>query len=463
MKKEGKKAKAKKGKRLDISMEAVVDNIVFSEKEVWAYYKVSNRAYEFLSFGGKVGLAINMTTAFNNLMTDKTDDLDLHMINTSTPLDYNAWADQIYSERSKQVKPPGFDDFMNEQRDFLIDQNYMVKVSYLGVCLGKRGALDLESLNVFETGFKGAWDFAKKWGSEALALPTGEISKDEEERFRQAEEEIYRILSAGHLQAEKVSSEDILLLMKRQFYPAMPAPDLDIDHDSRLGAGDLDLELYSGIKNRFRWLEITQQIYHITATGYRTTLSFSKFPREMTYPIGIPFLYLPSKLSQHFTTYARFTLISSQSMKKEVEKKQKEQKDELENLAAGQDAFDSTISGGGPADVTEALYDGQVMQQLLTSDKAPWVQGTYRIVIEAHDLDSLKNYASLLKQEYADLGINLNWTSGDQASLFLEQMPGDRLRENSFIQTTNLYQIGASGFNFSSDVGDRIAGRELRK
>lgn len=448
-----------KGKRLDISAIGVVDNLVFSDKEVWAYYSIGGNAYDFLSHDGKLALAANTTNAFANLMTDRAEPLDAHIINFSKPLDTDAWEQQMYDEIIDGREPPGLNDFIQDQKYYLESREYYMHVSYLGICIGRRGALEMESLNLIDAGFKGAWEELKKWGKKAMSMPGVEIGIDEELRFRKAEEEFYTILSQGHLNAQRVSSEDLLLTMKQQFYPGMPTPYLDVDHDNRLGPGDLELELYSGIKNRYRWMEFTQQILQYTVTGYRATLTFSKFPKEILYPAGIPFLYLPTRLDEPYDTYARFTLIPTENMKKEVVKKQKELDDELQNIGeAGGDSMVNTHAEAG-----EALEDSVMLDSILSSDKTPWLQGTYRIVIEDSTEEGLKEQVAKIRQDYSDMGININHTAGDQAELFLEQMPGDRLRESSFQQTTNLYQIGASGFNFSSAVGDRIKGRELRK
>ena len=34
-------------KKLDVSMRGIVDNIVFSKNEVWAYYTVDTSGYDF--------------------------------------------------------------------------------------------------------------------------------------------------------------------------------------------------------------------------------------------------------------------------------------------------------------------------------------------------------------------------------------------------------------------------------
>lgn len=459
------KAKAaktlKEKKRLAISALAVVDNIVFSKTERWAYYRVSNEIYDFLSVERKVALGAQITNAFNNLMNDRETPLEGQLIITSVPVDVDSWAAQVYGVSEKWDHAPGFKQYMEEQIAYLKNQEYLKKATYIGINVGKRGALDMGDLNVFESGLKGAFSVVKQWWNSALLVPTEEVSAAEENDTRRKEAEFFRTLSLGHLKATRVTSEELLLLIKRQFYPNMPAPYLDVDHGNRIGPGDLSLEVGSAIENKYRWLKITQMIEGQEVSGYRATLSFSKFPKFMEYPKGtFPFLYFPAKLFLPFTSYSRFTLHPSAKMKRELEKKKKEQADELDNLAAGQTAMDATINGGAPSEITESLHDIQMISDMLAQDKTPWLEASYRIVVETPDEESLRKYCSFLKQRYADLGINVNWTAGDQAELFLEQMPGDHLRVPSFKQLTNLALMSTSGFNFSSDVGDPLFGSD---
>jgi hypothetical protein len=446
-------------KRLDISAVAVIDNMVFSKTEAYAYYRITNEVFDFLSSGSKVKLGLQIANAFNGLMSERPEPLDCHLIITSVPVDVDAWAHQIRTVSKNWDQGPGFDQYVRDQIQYLKAEEYLKKVSYLGVSLGKRNALDASG-SIFENGLRGAKEVLNNWLSTALSAPTESVSASEENDFRKKEERIHTTLSTGHLAVQRCSAEEILLMIKRQFYPNMPAPYLDVDHDNRLGPGDLDLELHSAIENKYRWMKFTQMLGDQEVVGYRACLSFTKFPKYQDFPNqGFPFFYFPSKMSLPFTCYSRFTLHPSKKMKAELEKKRLEQKDELENLTAGQDRFDSAVNGL-PTDLSESLQDGQVMSELLAQDKAPWVEGSYRIVVETPTEELLRKYCSIIKQSYADLDINVTWTSGDQAALFLEQMPGDKMRMPAFNQLSNLTMLATSGFNFSSDVGDPIFGND---
>lgn len=454
-------SQAKDKKRLKPSAIAVVDNIVFSKTERWAYYRLTNDVFDFLSTESKIAVSLQISNALNNLMTDRKESLDCHLTITSVPVDVESWAAQVRESSKDWETSPGFERYIEEQIRYLKQEEYLKKVVYLGVNMGKRGSLDLSDVNVIEMGIKGAWDITKKWWDQAFAVPTEEISNQEENEARKKEANFFRTLSVGHFNASRVSSEEILLLIKRQLYPAMPAPYLEVDHENRLGPGDLDLELGSAIENKYRWLKISQMLGSQEEIGYRACLSFSKFPRMSSYPNGgFPFMYFPSKLSLPFTMYSRFTLHPSTKMKTELEKKRKEQKDELENVSVGQSYTSSVIDGGLPSDVVESLRDIQTMSDMLANDKTPWIEGSYRIVVETPNEEMLRKYCSFIKQRYSDLDINVNWTAGDQAELFLEQMPGDRVRISSFKQITNLSFISNSGFRASSDVGDLIFGSD---
>lgn len=449
-----------RGKKLDISVQSMVDNMTFSKTDVYAYYRISNEAYDFLSNDQKVSLALRTSNAWNALMANRQDPLEGHLIQTSVPFDVDAWAEQVIAESSNwAAQDSHIEHLMNDQYEHLDKSQYMKKVSYVGIHLGKRGALDTGNLNVLEVGIRGAIDTLKQWLSAVAQTPNEVVSPEEEISFRRREKEFFTYLSTGNLRAQRATTEELLLLIKRQFHPfPMPVPYLDVDVNNRLGPGDLELETVSVLENKWRWIKITQMVNGMEVSGYRATLSFAKFPREMYVPGTAPFFYFPFRraLPVPFTMYSRFTLYPNAKMKKEVEKKRKEQRDELDNLMNAQDSYSSVA--GGPSEFGQALQDINEMTQVLAEDKTAWVQGSYRICIEAPTEEQLKNLCAYIKQEYENESINLVWSSGDQKELFLEQMPGDRHRIKSFKQVTNLNMIGASGFNFSSDVGDPTFG-----
>lgn len=462
-----KNKKAKEKRKLDIQALAIIDNIVFNKTEAIAYYKLSNKTYDFRPADSKALVMQQITNSFNTLMNDRQEPLKMHLINTTVPIDVGAWREQI-DEFSKIVpRPPGFNDFIREQNEFLRNRYYTKQTIYLGINLGKRGALNTNQINIFETGVKAAVDFGKEWLSKALSLPTEEISESEERSFRKYEEAFFQNISVGHLKGTRCTSEEVLLLFKSPLYPMMPPPYLDIDHGNRLGDGDILLECGGVIENRYRWLKIEQMIDEDTIedgklvhtsvqrTGYRATLSMSKFPRRMKYPSETPFLMGLKKMGFPFTTYAHFELLPSKKMKSDLEKKKKSQIDEVKNMASAADSYNTAVSGVDE-NVANAIEDQQVTSSILSEDSTSWFKGTFYIAVEAPDEKMLRKFVSVIKQAYTDIDVSINWTSGDQLDLFLSQMPGDKKRIKSFDQITTLNMLAASGFLFASEVGDSL-------
>lgn len=446
-----KKKRQKGAKRgLDISMVAIADNIVFSKTDMTAYYRIENSVFDFLDPYEKERYAKDIMNAFASLFSNEQEPLECFWISTSTPVDIDLWEQQVEAVTKTWDRSPNFAQYVEEQSNFLRQKEYHRKVSYLGIKIGKRGALDLEDLNVFEMGWTGVKNTLGSFFKTALQTPGYEISEEEESDARRKEVEKYRILRTGSLRAQRATTEEILLLMKRQLWPAMPTPYLNMDVENRVGAFDLALENASAIRKRYRWLEITQQANEYELTGYRATLSVAKMPKAFNFPNKLPFLYVPSRMGLPFTTYAHFKMLPNKKMKGELHKKQQEQKDQLENMAEG--------GHGMNRETAEDVHEMSELEYELSQDNHPWIEGSYRIVVETPTEETLKSFCTELRQQYSAMDIDLAWTAGDQMDLFLEQMPGDRLRVPSFNILTNLEILGVTGLGISNDIGDPLWG-----
>lgn len=441
----------KKLKRLAIPILGIADNIVFGDKEVWAYYKISTVPFEFLSGSAKAQLANNAMTALSALCQSEGRKVDGHILITNTPFDIESWASQIgdkYSQWQDEITEP-FNKFIRSQKEELASMNYSKPVVYLGVKLFNRASFDLDTINIFEFGWEDVASTFKKAVSNLFVLPNENITKFEEDKARGKEDEIRRTLATGSLKGVPVTSEEILLTLKRQFYPAMPSPYLEVDHGGRIGLSDIAIETGGVLENHYRYLKFSQEINGEMMEGYRATMSFAKFPADMSMPGShVPFLYYPASRGLPYTMNARFTMIPHNEMKRELEKKKLESDDELKNL--------SQSGQGAHAGISSSMGDIATMELQLEDSKQPWVNGAYRMTIEASTFDELKSRFAAIKQEYSEADTTVIWTTGDQLDLFIEEMPGSNIKMNSFNQKTSLAMIGVSGFNIGGDAGDPV-------
>jgi hypothetical protein len=452
-KKEKEKFKKDNNDRLKIPILAVSDNIVFSKKEVWAYYKISTVPFDFLSLDSKADLAERTVNALGALSASEGKKVDGHILITNTPLDVMSWVNQMdkaYTEwHPNQVFPDVYNKFIDEESEELTAQGFQRPIVYLGIRLFNRGSFDLDNFNVLEFGFHDAWKLIKEGISNMFVLQDDQIDEFEDKRAHDAEAEIFRTLSTGNLNAKRVTSNEMLLTIKRRFYPSMPVPYLEVDHGTRFGTNDIVMETGGVIENNYRYLEFNQMIDGEEYEGYRATMSFARFPKDLSMPGNhSPFLYMPASQGLPYTMSARFTMIPQTKVKKDLQKKKLDTDDEINNLAGSGQASNAHIEG--------TVRDLQELEDSLENNKLPWVSGAYRVTIEAPTVEMLKSMASQLKQDYADNDTNIIWTSGDQLKLFLEELPGGTLSSPSFNQMTNLAMLGVSGFNIGGNVGDPI-------
>lgn len=453
-KKNKKKTKSDKKKTISIPPVGIVNNVVFSEKEAWAYYKISSVPYDFLTNAGRRQLTNDIMVAFSGLSQKAGKNVDVHILVTNTPFNVDSWEEQMFKIHDewngKGNRLRTFEKYMRSQTVALKRKNYKKKVVYLGVKLFNRGTLSIDEFNILDFGFAEAYETIKKGISSMLVLPDENITKLERSRAKKDEFEVQRSLRTGTLRGTKLSSEELLLVTKKLLYPGMPSPYLEVNHEDRIGLNDIVMETGAIIEDHRRYLKIKQMIGNKEREGYRATLSFSKFPSgSMQEPGGIdPFMYMPTMMGLPFTMTGRVTLMPIEKMKKDLQKKKLESEDELSNLASsGQRATSSVI---------ETQQDIDQLDYELNADNMPWVSGNYRMTIEGPSYEYLATAIQQMRQEYAKTDTVLTWTAGDQLDLLMEEMPGGELQMNDFTQLTNLAMLGVAGFAYGGTVGDPV-------
>lgn len=455
-----KKEKVKKNKvknnssNLSIPPLGIIGNVVFSKGEAWAYYKVASAPYDFLTNSGRANLANDVMIAFSSLSQRAGRNIDIHLLVTNTPYNIDSWEDQmhkIYDDwNGKGNRLSTFEKYVRKQTAALKRKSYKKKVVYIGVKLFSRGSFSLDEFNMLEFGFAEAIEAVKKGISSLLVIPDENVTPLERNRARKDEYEVHRAIKSSTLKGTRLTSEELLLIVKKTLYPAMPSPYLEVSHDERIGLNDIVLETGCIIEDHRRYLKFKQMVGDTEREGYRATLSFAKFPADsMQEPGGIdPFMYLPTMMGLPFTMTARLTLLPIEKMKKDLQKKKLESEDELKNLESSGQRVTSTV--------VETQREINQLDYELNNDNMPWVSGNYRMTIEMPTYELLATAVQEMKQEYAKNETILVWTAGDQLELLFEEMPGGKLSMSDFSQLTNLAMLGVSGFSYGGSVGDPI-------
>ena len=441
-------------KKLDFQVESIVGNIIFSGTDVTAYYEIPTTIYDFLSNSEKVAKASQYTSALAGLGEKNQERvLDLHLIVTNTPIDADLWEENyVKITKSYRAKTKsGFVQFLNDQQEMLRQGDFYEKRVFIGISLGKRHELDTDMINPFNSGVKEAFRYATGYLDHALQFQDKSVSESELRHAQSIEKDFYLSVSGGSLDAERATIEDLALLIKKPFYPAMPVPYTSIANDV-WGRGDIVKEIGGVIETKNpSFVKITQSIGGALMTGYRATLTFKQFPDEgLNIPYGQPWIYASifSGIGVPFDVSARMSLVPAKKIKKDIEK----------GIAQSIDAYDNALGADSDPGIalTEEVQRGREMQAQVTRNKDPWLSGTYRLIISADTEEHLDQYCKIMSSFYNEnMGnIKLVRTFHDQVDLLLESVPGDKLREGSFLQTTNIEMLAASGFNVLNQVGD---------
>lgn len=447
-------------RKFKIPSVAITDNIVFSEKEVWAYYKVSTIPYDFLSNDAQASAANRTIVALSSLSQNASKKVDIHILMTATPFEVDNWKEQMYEIYEDWVEDMSqmtyFSSFLNSQARVLERAEFKKKVTYFGVKLFSRGTFNLEKFNILEFGMKEAWETLKKAISDVFRTISDEITDTERARAISNEQDVYSLIAGSSLAATRVTAEELLLLNKRLLHPAMPSPYLEVDHGNRVGLNDIALETSKEIVDERRHLKITQIIDGKEYTGYRATLSFSKFPEGMGAPSSVPpFMHHATRLGLPFTVNSRFTLIPTEEMRKHLANKELEAKDELDDL--------NRAGRGGSPGINAKMSELAQLEEELDESRHPWVSGSYRMTIESDTVEGLYSIIDKIKVAYSEEDFVLSHTTGDQLLLLLEEFPGGTLQVNSFTRRTNLAMIATSGFNYGGSIGDPVRGRSITR
>ena len=428
----------------------IVDNIVITKDETWAYYIIAEHPYLFLDLQGRANFFIETINTLGELARNGNKIIDCHLLISNQEIDPEPWSRNttniFYAINKDSSSRRRFENYIRKQTAELENEGYYQRKIMLGIKLMNRLSVEDAIKNPLEFGFSDLFQSLYSTIKKALFFKEMEISKQETDNLKQIEETIFTQLTGGIFEAKRPSSEELLLAIKRRLYPAMPTPYLETDYQNRLGYYDIVYETGSEIEEFPRYVKITQNHSGVDFTGYRATLSFSKFPKDLAFPSAVPPFY-NRDIILPFTVNARFQMIPTLKMKQKLEKKEQDLKDELNNLGNSQQRVSTAI--------IKKEQERHMVEVDLEEDSLPWLIGSYRLTVEAQSYEQLKEFIAYIKLNYSNNDFTLRWTNGDQLMLLEEEFPGGKLKVNDFSQTTNLALLGLSGFNIGvGDVGD---------
>jgi hypothetical protein len=428
----------------NLTLSGIINDLTFSEEEVWLWVKLPPMQYEFLTFEEREGLARTLDLSLANLIQSDDKAVQAHLIVSSQPFDTARWATNLWERTKKNNPHPYFRDFLYGMHDRIEQVGFEEKLVMLGVKIGDRyeyspikTAINLGAFNTIINKIAGVKD---------------KYLSDKEYNFWNARANNFRnSLYSSRARMQPVTAGEIAFMIRKNFFPEMPVPslnDLNIGNDNAWGEGELSALVDAEVENYSKFLKITQFINGKPVIGYRATLCFSKFPEIMLFPEREPWIHYAGMTGFPVGFYSRFNIEPSRKVSKEVGKKMKEVRDQ---------AYNQTGAGGDVTmDVMENLQLGEQLDYALKKDNTPWVFGRHRLVVEASSEEELREKVQIVIDHYKAMDILVVWPTGDQMALLLESMPSDRVRVKSYHQNQELSIIGAGVPAGSGSTGDQI-------
>jgi AAA-like domain len=423
--------------------------LVLSGDEAWAYFRLADTHYEFLTAEARQQLAASATTALAGFL-----DIQAHLLVVHRELaeKVHPWARQRH-ERA-YAPAPGWADRLAVEQTRLLQQDFWEKEVYLGIRLGQRGT---------NRGLLPG-------GDQVLGIEDFAISPAELVEWRRQAATVERSLATGALHARRATADEVAWLLQRSVHRALPVPRL-APTVRPWGRGDLVALTRGGIRNRDHPDNVLGR-YGVTilqeqGTSLVSFLALSRFPSSPT-ALQVPggeWLYLAAEqLGFPVEISVRMDLVSPARARQDVSRK----------LADAQDQESHYAETGQEPDLelADKLDTAKYLRYTIGKDRLPFVYDRVRLAVATaaartpgeskadHAANVALAHAELerrvqhIKDRYLDLGIDVQRPGGDQLRLLCESMPGDRVRVGAYLQRHPLRTITGGMATASGRVGE---------
>lgn len=397
------------------------DRVLLAVDAAWAWFRLPTVTYEFLSDQEREGLATGVATALAGLA-----DNDCHLLVVSREHQAHDWAARLDEQVGQPA--PGWLAYLTQLQHHLGTLDFSSKEVYVGVRLGKRRSAH------------SGWGGLRRLEA-AAGLLDEHISDKELDGWRRRSETAGRLLSAGSLAARHATVEELRWLVQRNFWRGIAETPPAASGSRPWGAGEIQGLAEGVLHNGHRGLEIV----HGHGQAVVGWLTLARFPDELTFPGG-EWLHHIDDLDFPVDVSLRMRIIPSREAAGDVRKKLAEVADQERHIA--------DTGAEVPLTLLEQGESAKLLDYQLSKERTPLIYGWPRLAVAARSTEELAARVDLLVDHYRDIGIDVAWPSGDQLSLFLEAIPGDRLRVKAYEQKQSVVTVAGGMPTATSDLGD---------
>lgn len=416
------------------------DRILLTDQGAWAYFRLPTVSYEFTTGEEREALATNVTIALAGI---RMQDAEVHLRIAHRTYPAADWA--LNLDRTSDGGT-GWRGYLEEMYAHVWAKDFWTKEVYLGVRLGPRGMGAQLSGGVLAQ----LLGFYKR-SEKTLGINDDAIDKKEIARWTEQAERVGRALGGSALYARHASSSEVAWLFQHAVTASLADPPPSSVPRRTWGAGEIEALVEGAIHNGRSYLRMEQPGTNggsgAISSSYVAYLSFARFPDLMPFPDGEPWLHYADALPFPVEISARMKLIPPAKASKDVSRKLAHARDMDQHIReAGAEA---------PIALAEQIDAARMLEHGITKERLPFVYGWHRLIVTAPTEELLAQRVDAVVEHYRDIGIDVVNSTGDQFSLFLESLPGDRIRLNAYAQRQPLRTIAGGMPVATVDLGDR--------
>ncbi|MFP5370015.1 MAG: ATP-binding protein [Actinomycetes bacterium] len=384
-----------------------------------AWFRVPTASYDFLSAAEREALLGRVAGGIASLR-----DAECHLLVVPRAYSPQAWRASLDAATARPS--PGWHRYSGALESHVAGLAFWTREAYLGVVLGPRRGSGVDGL--------------RRRVEHAAGLIEGEPSDAELNRWHNAAEGVGRVLQAGGLRARPATGGELCWLVRRCFWRGGLGDDAPLPA-CRAARGAVEALAEGTIRNGHRSLVLEQP----AGEAHVAFLATARFPDLLPFPGG-EWLYHCDSLGFPVEASVRFRVVPPRTASADAAKKLAEAADQARHI--------SGTSAELPLALVETAERARQLEYALTKEGTPLVYGWPRFAVAGASADELAAQVDYLVESYRDVGIELVRPSGDQLSLFLEAIPGDRLRVHAYEQRQAVSTLAGSMFVATTELGD---------
>lgn len=422
-------------KRAQVDLRYIDDVVLTTGNQAWTWVRLPDEPAG-LPVADRIQTYVRENSAGLAKLATTSRDVIGHLRITHIPTDPEEWA-KAQIDQSPNAVGPGLAQLVDHQVSRMHRIGHVDTRVHLGICLGSTSKENLWNTGPFKWFRKGTQ------AVERSADIAGEIVTVQELEALYGRANQVRSSLRASMKATPVDRDELTELILNATNPGMRPPRIKLP-SRRFGPGLQEILFNDAVWPHARLIDYLDAddtpIMHAAYVCVAVT--------EDEYDVGFaePWLYAGCQVGFPVDWSIRFKVRSPQATKGDLRKKAAHAKDMHQHMReAGKTP---------PLDLDESVALLEAFEHEVSKNKVPGLYAQYVARISDPDPDVLASKVATLRDAFHDHGVEMQWSTGDQMSYLLADIPGGPDRHRPYEQHSNLGLLFGGAPTWSHRVGD---------